>query len=92
MPTISRFYGISIRMFFNDHEPPHFHAVYGEHEALIEIATGRVIYGRLAPSARRLVREWVLRYRPRLMENWERGRSRPRREFELIPGLDDEDE
>ena len=39
MPEISRFFGIVIRMFFNDHEPPHFHAVYGGHEALIEIET-----------------------------------------------------
>lgn len=43
MPEISRFFGIIIRMFFNDHVPPHFHAVYGEHETLIEIETLNVL-------------------------------------------------
>jgi len=43
MPTISTFYGIFIRMYFNDHAPPHFHAIHGEHEATIAIATGEEI-------------------------------------------------
>jgi len=47
MPTISTFYGILIRMFFNDHAPPHFHARYGEFEATIDIATLEVIEGDL---------------------------------------------
>ncbi|HEY1340756.1 MAG TPA: DUF4160 domain-containing protein [Bryobacteraceae bacterium] len=47
MPTISAFYGIMIRMFFNDHPPPHFHARYGEFEATIEIATLNILEGTL---------------------------------------------
>jgi hypothetical protein len=45
MPTICTFYGILIRMFFNDHLPPHFHARYGEFEATVEIATLHVMEG-----------------------------------------------
>jgi Domain of unknown function (DUF4160) len=45
MPTIAWFYGIAIRMYFLDHPPPHFQAVYGEHEANVAIATGEVIHG-----------------------------------------------
>jgi hypothetical protein len=47
MPTISFFYGIAIRMYFRDHAPAHFHAIYGEHEAFISIETGEVIFGHL---------------------------------------------
>ena len=56
MPTISIFYGIAIRMYFQDHAPPHFHATYAEHEAQIDIATGQIIKGSLPKVARRLVR------------------------------------
>jgi hypothetical protein len=45
VPTISRFYGITIRMYFADHAPPHFHAVYAGAEAVIAIATGEVLRG-----------------------------------------------
>ena len=47
MPEISRFFGIVIRIFFNDHEPPHFHAIYGDFEALLEIETLAVYRGKL---------------------------------------------
>jgi len=47
VPTIAYFYGIHIRMFVNDHQPPHFHAIYGEFEANIDIATGKIIKGKL---------------------------------------------
>ena len=56
VPTISVFYGIVISMFFNDHEPPHIHARYAEHEARIAIATGTSLTGHLPPRAARLVR------------------------------------
>ena len=42
MPEVSRFYGIIIRFYYREHPPVHFHAIYGEHEALIEIETGRI--------------------------------------------------
>ena len=47
MPEICRFYGITIRMYFADHDPPHFHAFYGEHEAIIDLATLAVLAGSL---------------------------------------------
>ena len=58
MPEISRFYGIIIKMHFDDHTPPHFHAKYGEHEALLNINTLGIIAGSLPPKALGLVTEW----------------------------------
>ena len=58
MPEISRFLGIIIAMYYNDHAPPHFHARYGEFEAVIAIATGDVVAGSLPRRALALVREW----------------------------------
>ncbi len=72
MPTISRFYGIVVRMYFADHVPPHFHAVYAGEEAVIEIATGEILRGRLPDRALRMVREWALMHRDELAANWER--------------------
>jgi hypothetical protein len=57
MPEVSRFFGIVIRIFFNDHEPAHFHATYGEYEALIEIETLTVYRGELPRRALALVHE-----------------------------------
>ena len=70
MPTISTFYGILIRMFFNDHAPPHFHARYGEFEATIDIATLEVIEGDLPNRAFNLAREWAMIHREELLEDW----------------------
>ena len=70
MPTISAFYGILIRMFFNDDEPPHFHARYGEFEATIEISTLEVLEGQLPRRALNLVMEWAIMHREELFENW----------------------
>jgi len=58
MPELSRFFGIIIRMFYSDHEPAHFHAIYGEYEALIEIETLLVFRGSLPRRALALVFEW----------------------------------
>ena len=58
MPEISRFYGIVIKMYFDDHDPSHFHAEYAEDEAVISIETLAVIAGRLRPRALGLVAEW----------------------------------
>lgn len=57
MPEISRFYGIVIRMYYNDHAPPHFHAVYGEHQAQIDIHTLSLFGGNLPPRALGMVVE-----------------------------------
>ncbi len=71
MPTISRFYGIVIRMYFSDHAPPHFHAVYSGEEAVIAIATGDILRGALPHRALRMVREWASIHRDELVANWE---------------------
>lgn len=88
MPTISSFYGIYIRMFVKDHVPPHFHAVYAEHEAQIDISTGEIVQGSLPNVARRLVREWALLNRDPLLANWHRRTTGE--QLERIPGLDAE--
>ena len=70
MPTVCRFYGIVIRMYFSDHAPPHFHAVYAGEEAVVSIATGEVIRGALPDRALRLVREWASLHHDELERNW----------------------
>ena len=60
MPTISFFYGIAIQMFFDDHNPPHFHARYGTARAVVRISDGQIIAGELPPTAARMVKEWAL--------------------------------
>jgi hypothetical protein len=75
MPTISMFYGIVIRMFFNDHAPPHFHARYGEFEATIEIGSGKVLQGQLPTRALDLATEWAASHQIELLENWQRCRD-----------------
>jgi hypothetical protein len=71
MPTISRFYGILIQMYFGDHVPPHFHALYAEFEALIDIRTFEVIRGGLPARAMALVLEWAQQHRDELRRDWE---------------------
>ena len=75
MPEISRFFGIVIRMFYNDHAPPHFHAEYGEHEALIEIESLAVYAGSLPNRALALVREWAALHRNELRQDWTLART-----------------
>jgi hypothetical protein len=70
MPELSRFFGIVIRMFHDDHQPPHFHAKYGEYQAKIEIETGEVIAGKLPRRAMGLVWEWWELHRTELMSCW----------------------
>ena len=75
MPEISRFYGIIIKMFWNDHPPPHFHAEYSGHVAVIEIRTLAVIQGSLPPKATALVVEWAALHQGELLEDWELAQS-----------------
>lgn len=75
MPEISRFYGIVIKMFFDDHNPPHFHASYGEYEVLIEINNLAVFAGQLPPRALGLVIEWATLHQDELLNNWERAQG-----------------
>ena len=75
MPEISRFFGIVIKMFFDDHNPPHFHAFYGEHEALIDIHHLAVFAGTLPPRALGLVIEWATLHQRELLADWTRARE-----------------
>ena len=71
MPTITHFYGILIQMFWSDHAPPHFHALYAEYEVLICIKTLEVLKGNMPRRALSLVLEWASEHRSELLENWE---------------------
>lgn len=75
MPELSRFFGIVIRMYVNDHYPAHFHASYGEFEALIEIETLAVYRGELPRRALALVLEWGALHRDELRQDWEHARK-----------------
>lgn len=70
MPEISRFFGIIIRMYFGDHNPPHFHAIYQEASAEYDIMTLNVIRGELPTRAHALVLEWASMHREELLEDW----------------------
>ncbi|HEY5573766.1 MAG TPA: DUF4160 domain-containing protein [Anaerolineales bacterium] len=76
MPEISRFLGIIIAMFYNDHNPPHFHAKYGEFRAAIAIDSGEIIEGRLSPRVLGLVQEWREHHKNELNEDWKLARDR----------------
>jgi hypothetical protein len=88
VPTISIFFGIVVQMYWNDHNPPHLHALYQGHKAIFEIQTGRMIGGTMPPGAQRMLHDWTLRHLDELMANWERGRLREA--FQTIRGADEE--
>lgn len=75
MPEICRFYGIIIKMFFDDHNPPHFHAIYGEFEAIIDIMNLAIISGRLPPRAIGLAMEWAALHQEELSAFWEKAKN-----------------
>lgn len=75
MPCISQFFGIAIYMYYRDHAPPHFHALYAEHEAEIEIATANLLDGGLPRRVRGLVTEWALAHQLELQRNWNLART-----------------
>lgn len=74
MPTISQFFGIVIRMYFDEHGVPHFHAIYGNDEAIMAIETLEIIEGGLPRRAVGFVLEWAAQHRHELRDNWERAR------------------
>jgi hypothetical protein len=76
MPEISRFFGIVIQMYWNDHDPPHFHARYGHTTARVRLAPVTVLDGNLPPRALRLCVEWAILHQAELLENWDRLRAR----------------
>ena len=69
MPEISRFYGIKIRMFYEDHNPPHFHMEYQEYEAIVHIKDGS-FKGEMPKRAVKLVLEWSDAHQSELLDNW----------------------
>jgi hypothetical protein len=71
MPTLSIFFGIVIQMYWSDHNPPHFHALYAEHEALIDIQTLEVLRGSLPKRALAMVLEWTQEHQAELLAAWE---------------------
>jgi hypothetical protein len=74
VPEISRFFGIVVAMYYDDHQPPHFHARYGRHRAMIAIDSLAVLSGSLPPRVYGLVVEWGSGHREELSANWERAR------------------
>lgn len=86
MPTISKFYGLVIRMYYDDKHVPHFHVGYADYRALIAIEDGGLIAGRLPVRAYRMAVEWAELHRADLMANWQRARSQET--LEWIDGLE----
>jgi phosphomannomutase len=72
MPEISRFYGIVIAMFYDEHNPPHFHAVYGKHKVAIRLDNFAVLSGKFPPRALGLVIEWAMLHKEELEKAWEK--------------------
>lgn len=81
MPVTCRFYGIIIKMYFNDHLPPHLHAIYGEYNGIIDLNTFEMLEGDLATRALKLVQEWTEYYQLDLLKMWET------KEFFKLPEL-----
>jgi hypothetical protein len=75
MPRISNFYGIAIYMYYRDHAPPHFHAIYRDYEAEIDLESGGVLVGNLPRRAQALVDEWAELHRDELQHNWDLARQ-----------------
>jgi len=74
MPRISAFFGIIIAMYYNDHAPPHFHAIYQGDEAQILIESLEILRGALPRRALALVLEWAALHRSELRQDWEKAR------------------
>lgn len=78
MPEISRFFGIVIGIFYDEHNPPHFHARYQDFKAVIDMKELRIIGGKLPPRAFGLVVEWATIHKKELLKNWElAGEQKP---------------
>ena len=75
MPEISRFFGIIIAMYYNDHPPPHFHVRYGQQKAIIAIQSLSILEGNLSPRVLGLVIEWAASHQAELLQNWELARQ-----------------
>jgi len=85
MPKVSEFFGISIYLYYRDHKPPHFHALYGGQEVLIAIETLAVLAGELPPRAMGLVMEWAQMHRAELARDW--AQAQAHQPLDSIPPL-----
>ena len=86
MPTLAIFFGIIVRMWHDDHPPPHIHVEYQGFEALVEIASGEIREGNLPRKVAAIVKEWCLVHQRELQDNWQRAqRFEP---LERIQGAD----
>jgi len=81
MPEVSRFLGIVISMYFDDHNPPHFHVRYNEYRAVVDVQTLNVLGGSLPARVRGLVEEWAELHQGELLSMWES------KDFHRIPPL-----
>ena len=75
VPEVSRFFGIVIRMYFDEHNPAHFHAIYAGNEAQVGIEPPIILAGKLPNRAASMVVEWAALHQRELMQNWERLRN-----------------
>ena len=84
MPVISRFYGMVIKMYFqqSEHNPPHFHVIYGDYVGAVDIQTLEMLEGDLPAMALKLVREWAAKHRDELLTIWNT------QEFIALPPLE----
>jgi hypothetical protein len=82
MPVITRFYGIIIKMYFNEHGIPHFHALYGDYNGVFNIQTLEMIEGDLPNKAKKLIVEWAESYKDELQRMWDTH------DFKCLPSLE----
>ncbi len=89
MPIISTFFGMIVRMWHDDHPPPHVHVEYQGFEALVNIYTGEIERGKLPKKAAQIVKEWCLKHQAELLHDWELAQQfEP---LEKIPGADQDE-
>ena len=83
MPVIARFKGITIRMYLRqkEHNPPHIHATYGEYLGLFSLEDGDMFEGDISFKEQRMVKDFILHYKDRLLEMWEE------QSYELLPPI-----
>lgn len=84
MPEISSFLGIVIYLYYRDHAPPHFHAMYGEYEITVDIRSG-IVTGKFPRRALKAVLEWYEMHTDELLQNWQLAeQSRPLEKIEPL--------
>ena len=75
MPVISKFFGITIKIHWKDHTPPHFHAYYGKYKIIFNIKTGDKMEGKFPQTGERIVKKWARQYKKELLVSWEQAKK-----------------